>query len=374
MARFSHRRPLAVAKQRPAVPARRPRGLCHLSCGACRCGRCLSVDTGRRRRRIVAGIRDAASSSSPRAAWAPSRRPPRGAAGSAALIGLMVVALPRPRPSAHPVARRTGPDPRTVTGRRRRGDGLARRHATTASPSGSGAFATPGGSATSTEATDPPSDATAEPKRYRVKSGDTLSSIAARIRHDRQEVEGRERRSRTRARSRWARCWSSPFAERASVLAAAAIGRREFPRRHLGDLRAAPRTGLLPPLLWTARKSRTCVSNVGGTRSRRIFDRGAPRVCSRRRVESVDLLRRKGRPLAEWKQCRAAWRDFVAVGVAQPGDECLVLHEVLELTRVAAGSARATRRGSRAGYMPHRVRSPPAPGPEQAARTPAGSR
>jgi LysM repeat protein len=99
--------------------------------------------------------------------------------GSAALIGLMVVALvvlvlariqspgtpgASPGPSLAAVAAATvspvaTPEP---------------------SPSDTAASPTPDGSGASPQATEGPSDATAEPKRYRVKSGDTLISIAAR--------------------------------------------------------------------------------------------------------------------------------------------------------------------------------------------------
>ena len=86
-----------------------------------------------------------------------------------------------------------------------------------------------------------------------------------------------------------------------------------------------------PPLLWTARKSRTCVSNVGGTRSRSIDDRVAQRGALPRRV--VDLLGGQARSLPERQEARGV-QDLVAVGVADPGDERLVPQEVLELARV----------------------------------------
>ena len=99
--------------------------------------------------------------------------------GSAALIGLMVVAL-----LVLVLARIQSPGTPGATP----GPSLAAVAAATvspvatadASPSEAAASPTPDGSAASPEVTDRPSEASAEPTRYKVKSGDTLSSIAAR--------------------------------------------------------------------------------------------------------------------------------------------------------------------------------------------------
>jgi LysM repeat protein len=99
--------------------------------------------------------------------------------GSAALVGLMVVAF-----LVLVLARIQSPGAPGVTP----GPSLAAVAAATispiatpdASPSGTVPSPAPNGSGSSTAATDRPPEATAEPKRYRVKSGDTLISIAAR--------------------------------------------------------------------------------------------------------------------------------------------------------------------------------------------------
>ncbi|HKP07175.1 MAG TPA: LysM peptidoglycan-binding domain-containing protein [Microbacterium sp.] len=99
--------------------------------------------------------------------------------GSVALVGLMVVAflvlvLARIQSPAGP-----GPTP---------GPSLAAAAVATVSPvgtpvaepTGSAPSPIPAASATAPAATERPPEATAEPKRYRVKAGDTLISIAAR--------------------------------------------------------------------------------------------------------------------------------------------------------------------------------------------------
>jgi LysM repeat protein len=99
--------------------------------------------------------------------------------GSAALVGLMVVAF-----LVLVLARIQSPGAPGVTP----GPSLAAVAAATispiatpdASPSGTVPSPAPNGSGSSTAPTDRPPEATAEPKRYRVKSGDTLISIAAR--------------------------------------------------------------------------------------------------------------------------------------------------------------------------------------------------
>ena len=87
-----------------------------------------------------------------------------------------------------------------------------------------------------------------------------------------------------------------------------------------------------PPLPWTARWSRTCFSNVGGTRDRRTAIEASERT-AHRVVEGVDLLRGQRRPLAERQEPRRE-QDLVAVRVADPGDERLVAQQVLELARM----------------------------------------
>ena len=72
-------------------------------------------------------------------------------------------------------------------------------------------------------------------------------------------------------------------------------------------IRVPQRGQASPPLLWTARKSRTCFSNVGGTRSRRIVDRvarasTASRRTARRSPPAPALERlRNGRSRAAWR-------------------------------------------------------------------------
>ena len=88
-----------------------------------------------------------------------------------------------------------------------------------------------------------------------------------------------------------------------------------------------------PPLSWTARKSRTCFSKVGGTRSRRtaIASASVERVASYRASTSSaasDERLRNGSRLG-------GVQDLVAVGVADPGHERLVAQQVLELARMA---------------------------------------
>ena len=99
--------------------------------------------------------------------------------GSAALIGLMVVAF-----LVLVLARIQSPGAPGLTP----GPSLAAVAAATvspiatpdASPSGTLPSPTPDGAAAPATPTDRPAEATPEQKRYRVKSGDTLSSIAAR--------------------------------------------------------------------------------------------------------------------------------------------------------------------------------------------------
>ena len=99
--------------------------------------------------------------------------------GSAALIGLMVVAF-----LVLVLARIQSPDSPGATP----GPSLAAVAAATVSPvttpeasaSDMAPSPTPAGSAASPAATERPAEATAAPTRYKVKSGDTLSSIAAR--------------------------------------------------------------------------------------------------------------------------------------------------------------------------------------------------
>ena len=64
--------------------------------------------------------------------------------------------------------------------------------------------------------------------------------------------------------------------------------------------------------------------------------RRSPRasVVPRRRVQRVDLLGRERRALPE-RQQPGGVEDLVAVGVADPGDERLVLQQVLQLARMA---------------------------------------
>jgi nucleoid-associated protein YgaU len=99
--------------------------------------------------------------------------------GSAALIGLMVVAflvlvLARIQSPAAP-GLTPGPSLAAVAVA-----ALSPVTTPAASPSGIAPSPTPDASAASPAATERPPDATAEPRRYRVRSGDTLSSIAAR--------------------------------------------------------------------------------------------------------------------------------------------------------------------------------------------------
>ena len=88
-----------------------------------------------------------------------------------------------------------------------------------------------------------------------------------------------------------------------------------------------------PPLSWTARKSRTCFSNVGGTRTRRMSI-ACPRVAARRAIERVDLLVGQARSLPEWQQAGGV-QDLVAIGIADARHECLVAQQVLELARMS---------------------------------------
>jgi LysM repeat protein len=99
--------------------------------------------------------------------------------GSAALVGLMVVAF-----LVLVLARIQSPAAPGMTP----GPSLAAAAVATVSPvatpvadpSGTAPSPTPDGSAASAAATEPLPEATAEPRRYRVKAGDTLISIAAR--------------------------------------------------------------------------------------------------------------------------------------------------------------------------------------------------
>ena len=84
-----------------------------------------------------------------------------------------------------------------------------------------------------------------------------------------------------------------------------------------------------PPLSWTARKSRTCFSNVGGTRPFEDLD-GVREGRARSHIERVDLLGGQARPLAE-RQEPGGVEDLVAVGVPDARDERLVAEQVLEL-------------------------------------------
>ena len=146
----------------------------------------------RRRRRPVAGVRGAAARARARP---PDGRaadrlgeeqsvPPRSSASWSSRSSCSSWrASSRPATPGGTPARRWPPSPRRPC---RRWPRRRRLPATRSSPS-------PGGSAASPVSTDPAPDATVKPKRYRVKSGDTLSSIAARYDTTRQEAQGGQR-------------------------------------------------------------------------------------------------------------------------------------------------------------------------------------
>ena len=180
----------------------------------------------------------------------------------------------------------------------------------------------------------PSPSASDHPASYTVKRGDTLSGIAATygttvkklaaLNEHRRPVEAARRPGPEAALSRPRRA------------------RQRWQPRQYDVMNPPARTSVIfvphrghawPPLSWTARKSRTCFSNVGGTRVAQDVDRrgqGRPR----RVVERVHLLGRQAGPLAEGQEPGRV-EDLVAVGVADAGDERLVAEQVLELARVA---------------------------------------
>ena len=116
------------------------------------------------------------------------------------------------------------------------------------------------------------------------------------------------------------------------MLAASAEGRHEAAGLDLADPRTAAWARLAALVV-----DRQPVASLLLERRRDADPQDVDRVGDRgpgRGVQGVDLLRREGRTLAEREQSRRV-EDLVAVGVADPGDEGLVLQEVLELARVA---------------------------------------
>ena len=175
------------------------------------------------------------------------------------------------------------------------------------------------------------------PRREAARARPTRSSPATRCRRSRSSSGPRSRCCRSSTASR------DPSAHQARPGRSRSRDRaqRWQPRQYevtnppgfTSVIRVPHRGQGVPPLLWTARKSRTWVSNVGGTRTRRTSIASAQRRAGRR-VQGVDLLRGERRSLPERQQARRM-EDLVAVGVADPGDELLVLEQVLELARMA---------------------------------------
>ena len=122
---------------------------------------------------------------------------------------------------------------------------------------------------------------------YTVKAGDTLSAIAARFGTTVKAIQDAQRHQ-------------GPVTDQAGPGPQAPVipAQRWQPRQYevtnppgLTSVIRVPQRGQgWPPLSWTARKSRTCVSKVGGTRSRRTSIAFA-RVVPRRAIQLVDLLR-----------------------------------------------------------------------------------
>src|SRR4029079_5976981 len=113
-----------------------------------------------------------------------------------------------------------------------------------------------------------------------------------------------------------------------SVLAAAAERRHEAARLDLADPRPAARAGR-PALVVDGEEIADLLLKCRWNALAQHGDRVGHRRL-RRRVEAVDLLRGQRRPLPEWQQ-PGGMQDLVAVGMADPRDERLVLQQVLQL-------------------------------------------
>ena len=178
-----------------------------------------------------------------------------------------------------------------------------------------------------------PAPSTSAPATYTVQRGDTLSGIAAEY-GTTWQVLAELNDIKNPSALRVGRSWTCPAD--ASPLLTQGWQPRQYevmnPPALTSVIRVPQRGQGCPPLSWTARKSRTCFSNVGGTRSRRM--RRPRQRLARRPIERVDLLGREARPLPEGEQAGRV-QDLVAVGVADPGHERLVPEQVLELARMA---------------------------------------
>ena len=90
--------------------------------------------------------------------------------------------------------------------------------------------------------------------------------------------------------------------------------------RELTSLSRVPHLGHdSPPFRWTARKSRTCFSNVGGTRSRSVWIARDGKQCHRLVLDADGQMDVESVPTTEWRTLSALAQQNACSGEIRRG-------------------------------------------------------